>query len=382
MYSSQFWKLCFACLLFFCSFNMVIPDMDLLLGKIGAKQYTWLVIPVFAFVALISRPFSGKLTDSIGRVRVMCIGAVVTTLACCFYLFIPVAILFFANRAFHGLCAGFTPTGFTAFADDIVPLEKRGEAMGIVGICNNIGNAIGWVLGSQITNQFSAETTFIIAAILGFLSFLIFTTLKEVAVVKQKFTFHLLKINKDELFEKRVWVAGVVMLLTVFSSGAVFALIAQFSQHLSIPNKGTYMGIYISSSLIVRFLAGRWSDKYGRRRIAFAGTLFLVLSMLLLAFATSMFLFAFSAVVFGIAWGLLSPSLFAWAADVALVGKKGKAIGTLFMFMEGGIIIGSSICGILYNGQAQNFKFIFLLCTLFALLAGVFMLLRVKGKVS
>ncbi len=356
--------------------------MDLLLSKINAQQYTWLVIPVFAFVALITRPFSGKLTDSIGRVRVMCIGAVVTTLACCFYLFIPIAILFFANRAFHGLCAGFTPTGFTAFADDIVPLEKRGEAMGIVGICNNIGNAIGWVLGSQITNIFTAEITFIVAAILGFLSFLIFSTLKEVAVTKQKFTLKLLKIHKNELFEKRVWKAGIVMLLTVFSSGAVFALIAQVSKHLHIPNKGTYMGIYISSSLIVRFLAGRWSDVYGRRKIAFAGTVFLMFSMMLLAFANSMFLFAFSAVVFGIAWGLLSPSLFAWAADVSLQGKKGKAIGTLFMFMEGGIIIGSAICGILYYGNPQNFKLIFILCSLLAAGAGVFMLVRVRGKLS
>jgi len=361
---------------------MVIPDMDLLLAKINASQYNWLVIPVFAFVALIIRPISGKLTDSIGRVRVMCIGAVVTTLACYFYLFIPIALLFFANRAFHGLCAGFTPTGFTAFADDIVPLEKRGEAMGIVGICNNIGNAIGWVLGSQITNQFSAETTFVIAAIFGFVSFLIFTTLKEVAVVKQKFSLKLLKLHKTELFEKRVWMPGLVMLLTVFSSGAIFALIAYFSKHLGIPNKGTYMGIYISSSLIVRFLAGRWSDIYGRRKIAFAGTIFLMLSMVLLAFAQSMFLFSLSAVVFGIAWGLLSPSLFAWAADVSLVGKKGKAIGTLFMFMEGGIIIGSSVCGLLYSNNAANFQLIFLLCSSLALLAGVFMMVRVKGRVG
>ncbi|MEZ4805259.1 MAG: hypothetical protein R2852_07195 [Bacteroidia bacterium] len=45
------------------------------------------------------------------------------------YLFIPIIWLFFVNRAFHGFCAGFTPTGFTAYADDIVPIHKGNEAI-------------------------------------------------------------------------------------------------------------------------------------------------------------------------------------------------------------------------------------------------------------
>ncbi len=359
---------------------MVLPDMAALLTEINAKQHNWLVIPVFALVALICRPFSGKLTDSIGRVRVMCIGAVVTTLACCFYLFIPVALFFFANRAFHGLCAGFTPTGFTAFADDIVPLEKRGEAMGIVGICNNVGNALGWVLGSACSLEFGAKTTFILAALLGFISFLIFATLKEQVVIKQKFKLGLLKIHKHELFEKRVMVPGIVMVLAVFSSGAVLALISDFSEHLGVPNKGTFMAIYIGSSLFIRFLAGRWSDQYGRMRIAFLGTIFLATSMLLLAYSTTFFLFTCSSVTFGIAWGLLSPSLFAWAVDLSLEGKKGKAIGSLFMFMEGGIIIGASFCGLLYNNNVQNFRIVFILCSFLAFVAVVFLFVKLYSK--
>ena len=74
---------------------MVIPDLPVLLESIGGKPYTWLIIPSFAIIALMGRPYSGKLSDHIGRVWVMCIGAVVTTLACFFYIFIPFAFLFF-----------------------------------------------------------------------------------------------------------------------------------------------------------------------------------------------------------------------------------------------------------------------------------------------
>lgn len=358
---------------------MVIPDLPILLERIGGKQYNWLIIPSFAIIALIGRPYSGKLADHIGRVWVMCIGAVVTTLACFFYMFIPVAILFFINRGFHGICAGFTPTGFTAYADDVVPLSKRGEAMGIVGICNNIGNAIGWVIGSRCTELFGIDAMFQIASLLGFISLLIFMTLKEHSVVKQRFKLSMLKLSKDELFEMRVIIPGLVLLLTAFSSGGILALIADFTHHVGIANKGTYMAIYILSSLVIRFLAGRWSDQYGRKKIALYGAIALGLSMLILAFTEGTTLYILSSVFFGVGFGLLSPSLFAWTVDLSEEGKKGKAVGTLFIFLEIGVILGSSVCGLLYNNQVQNFKMAFIICAVLAFVS-VFLVLEKRKK--
>jgi MFS family permease len=350
---------------------MVIPDLPILLESIGARQYNWLIIPAFA---LISRPYSGKLSDSIGRVKVMCIGAIVTTLACTFYIFIPFAFLFFINRGFHGICAGFTPTGFTAFADDVVPFEKRGEALGIVGICNNIGNAAGWVIGSKCTVMFGIDVMFQIASLLGFISLLMFITLKEHIVIKQKFHLGMLKLKKHDLFEKRVIVPGIVLLLTAFSSGGILALIADFTHHVGIGNKGAYMAIYILSSLFIRFLAGRWSDQYGRKKIALYGVVILAFSMFILAFTEGKLLYILSSVLFGVGFGLISPSLFAWTVDLAEDGKKGKAVGTLFVFLEIGIILGSSVCGLLYNNQVQNFKFAFIICGILAIVSGFFVL--------
>ncbi len=360
---------------------MVLPDLPLLLNQIGGKSHTWLIIPVFSIIALICRPFSGKLCDTIGRVNVMCIGAVVTTLACDFYIFIPIVGFFFFTRAFHGLCAGFTPTGFTAFADDVVPLSKRGEAMGIVGICNNVGNALGWVLGSECTNMFGIHTMFLIASMLGFISLLMFMTLKEHVIVKEKFSFSMLKIKKDEIFETRVWEPGIVMLLVVFSSGAVLALISDFTIHVGLKNKGIFMAIYIGSSLFIRFLAGRWSDRYGRKWVAGIGAFLLAISMFGLAATQGIWMYTISSVFFGVGFGLLSPSLFAWAVDLAEEGKKGKAIGTLFLYLEGGVILGASICGLLYNNNVANFQPAFIICGLLALAGTFFIVLTARLKI-
>ncbi len=360
---------------------MVIPDLPVLLKDINGKEYTWLIIPTFAAIALISRPFSGKLSDKVGRVFVMCVGAVVTALACSFYLFIPLVSLFFMNRAFHGICAGFTPTGFTAYADDIVPLRKRGEAMGIVGIFNNIGNAVGWVIGSKCTNMFGLDAMFMIASGLGIVAFIMFTTLKESIPVKHSLSLSMMKIGKHELFERRVLLPGFILFLVVFSSGAILALIADFTTNIGIRNKGMYMAIYILSSVVIRFMAGRWSDKFGRKLIALLGSLTLCLSMVLLAFTHDIYMYSFSSVLFGVGFGLISPSIFAWAADLSMPGYKGKAVGTLFIFLEIGVIAGSSVTGLLYNNDPSNFAACFLISAGFAFVP-VFFLLDRKLKIK
>ncbi|MEZ4805258.1 MAG: MFS transporter [Bacteroidia bacterium] len=112
----------------------------------------------------------------------------------------------------------------------------------------------------------------------------------------------------------------------------MLALIADFTNFIGIKNKGhVHGGIYIVSSIITRFLAGRWSDRYGRKIIALIGSIVLSLSMLLLSFTNEIIMYSLSSITFGIGFGLISPSLFAWAADVAIPGFKGKAVGTLFI---------------------------------------------------
>lgn len=351
-----------------------------MLKRLNAVQYNWLFIPSFATVALIARPFSGKLSDNVGRVFVMATGALVTSIAGVFYLFVPFVSLFFANRAIHGLCAGFTPTGFTAYADDIVPIEKRGEAMGIVGICNNLGNAIGWMIGSECSRVFGLDTMLMISVGLGLTSFVIFSSLKESISNKKKFSLEILKLRKNELFEKRVWLPGIVLLLTAYASGAILSTIGDFSLYIHIKNKGLYMAIYILSSLFIRFMAGRWSEKYGRSKISLYGAIALTVSMILLSYADGIVLYSASSVMFGVGFGLLSPALFAWAVDLSLPGLKGKAVGTMFIYLETGVILGSSATGLIYNSISGNFPMAFGISGVVVLLAVIILLFAVLGN--
>src|SRR5690606_25143732 len=110
------------------------------------------IISVFTITAMISRPFSGRLADTIGRIPVIMVGSVVCFSCSLIYPLLTTVAGFLVLRLVHGLSTGFTPTGQTAYLADIVPVERRGEGMGILGTAAGIGMAGGPALGGLISN--------------------------------------------------------------------------------------------------------------------------------------------------------------------------------------------------------------------------------------
>ena len=99
--------------------------------------------------------FSGKLADTVGRIPVMIFGAVVCFICGFIYPLATTVVTFLSCASFHGLSTGFKPTGTSAYVADVVPAHRRGEAMGILGLCSSLGIAAGPAIGSAIASYYS-----------------------------------------------------------------------------------------------------------------------------------------------------------------------------------------------------------------------------------
>lgn len=360
-FSWQFWMLCLSTLFFFTSFNLIIPELSSYLEQLGSKNKAW-IISSFAFVALICRPFSGVLTDKIGRLPIMILGAGIACVASLSYPLAVMASSFIAIRLFHGFSAGFKPTATVAYVSDIVPQKKRGEAMGFVGLMNNIGFMIGVGFGSLIKNKFGFEVLFGVSAFFALASILVVLGMKETLANKQAFQFKHLRIKFSEILSLEVAKPAIIMFFGVIPFGCLLTLIPDYSQKIfQLENKGVFFIYMTCSTLITRIVAGKLSDKFGRIPIILVGTMFWIVGLLLLSFTHTLNLFFLSALVLGVASGFNSPSIFAWAIDLASPKTRGRSMSTLFIFLELGIIIGSILPTILVGGNpidTQNgFKF-------------------------
>lgn len=380
LYTWQFMLLCFSSLLFFSSFNMIIPELPAYLSSIGGGEFKGLIISVFTLTAGLSRPFSGKLADKVGRVPVMVFGATVSGVAALVYPYVSVVWAFLLLRFFHGFSTGFKPTGTAAYVGDIAPVNRRGEAMGIFGLFGSMGMAFGPVIGSSIAKYFSLDAMFYTSCGLAILSVVILAGMKETLVNKEKFRADHLKVNRGDIYEPLVLSPSVILLLTMFPFGAVLTLAPDFSDYLGIGNRGLYFTCFTVASLGVRFVAGRVSDKYGRVAVLRFSIFFLIISMLVTGFATTIWQFLLGSVLFGIGTGMNSPTIYAWTIDLSNENHRGRGIATMYIALEVGIGLGALVAGWLYGNNFAMMPVVFSFCAFMALLGWVYLELEGKKK--
>jgi MFS family permease len=380
-YSCQFWLICVSSFFFFASFNMIIPELPAYLTKLGGADYKGLIISLFTLTALLSRPFSGKLADQLGRVPVMMFGSLVCLVCGLLYPFLTTVAGFLLLRLVHGFSTGFTPTGQTAFLSDVIPAQRRGEAMGLLGTAGTVGMAAGPTLGGALANNFSFDVMFYCSGVLGLISILVLTGIKETLPNKNRFTTSMLQIQRHEVFEKRVLVPCIVMLLTAYAYGTFLTIIPDFGDHIGVRNKGVLFGYFTIASLAVRLLAGRASDRYGRKSVLLVSVSLLIVAMCVTAIANTPFLLLTGITLYGLGQGMTSPTLLAWATDLSDERHKGRGLASLYMFMELGIGVGALLSATLYDNQSSGFMLTFMASGILSF-AALLLLLTLKPRTS
>jgi MFS family permease len=363
IYTLQFGLVCLSSFLFSSSFNMLIPELPAYLTAMGGASYKGLIIALFTLTAGFSRPFSGKLTDTIGRVPVMAVGSVVCFVCGLMYPVLTTVAGFLFLRLIHGFSTGFKPTATAAYVADLVPKERWGEALGVHGICFSTGLAIGPAIGSTITDHFSIDILFYCSSLFALMSIVILANMKESLKEKQRFSFSLLKISRSEIIEWRVIPAALITLLSYVGYGAILTVIGDWSKYLGTTNKGLFFMVFTLTSLLIRFIAGKASDKYGRVLILKISLAMLAVSLLWIGLANSSFSLMAASALYGVATGMLSPAAYAWTIDLSDPDHRGKAVATMYIALEAGIGFGALLAGWLFIDDISAIPTVFFLCT-------------------
>ncbi len=359
---------------------MIIPVLPEYLSELGGAELKGLIISLFTVTALVSRPFSGKLSDKIGRVPVIFFGAFVCIICSFLYPWLSTVSGLLWLRLFHGFSTGFTPTGQTAYLADIIPAEKRGEGMGILGTANSVGMAGGLAVGGWLEHLFSRDLVFYSSSGFALLSVLVLFGIRETLSTKQRLSYQHLKIRRSDLFEPRVLAPCIVMLLSAYSYGAIITLLPDYSADIGMQNKGLLLTIFTIASLAVRLVGGKASDRLGRKPVLRVSVFAIAVAMLLLAIADTGWMVIAGIVLYGFSHGTTSPTLLAWATDRSDPERKGRGVSSLYIFMELGIGLGALVSGFVYADHSGNFFRTFLICSILALAGLTYLSFLAKGQ--
>lgn len=151
--------------------NVALPTLATSFDATMA-QVQWVVISyLLAVTSLIVG--AGRLGDILGRSRLLLLGIGLFAAASAACALAPNLSLLIAARAVQGLGAAVMMALTIAMVGDLVPKDRTGSAMGLLGTVSAVGTALGPSLGGALIAGFGWPAVFAVLAAMGGIALLI-----------------------------------------------------------------------------------------------------------------------------------------------------------------------------------------------------------------
>ncbi len=343
----------------------------------GSNTLSGMVVGVYAFSALLCRPFAGAALDGLGRKPVLIAGIAVLTVVFFFYSLEVSILILLVLRIIQG--AGFSAhsTATGTAAADWIPKGRLSEGIGYFSITLTLPTAFGPALGLNLIENQGYGALFKTAFVLVLAGFVMALFIKDNPdrVKPQRASTRLPSVAS--LIERTALGASGIMLFIAMGLGGLITFIPGFGKARGIEGIGLFFTVYAVFLVASRLVSGRLADKAGLMPVAVPGLGLISVSFALLAPAQSLGQCLLSAALFGLGFGMVQPALNASVLRRCPPARKGAANATFTAAMDLGMGAGS----ILWGAVSQHFGFfyVYLFCAFFAL-AGLGLLFRQKAK--
>jgi len=321
-----------------------------------------LLLTAFFAAQFIAGPFIGRLSDRRGRLPVLLLSQLGTVVAFLMIGFAQSAALLFIARILDGITGGNIIVA-QAYVTDIMPENRRTQALGYTMASFGLGFIIGPAVGGLLASQLGPHVPFLFAAGAAFITVILtWFTLEETLSAED------LARNRDSR-HARLGPAGLLRNVPLLAALCV-SFIAQFAFGLLIGTFALFaekviftgddfaavslgvglmlmvvgIGQLLAQIVILPALLRRYSDPL----ILFLGALCRALSLFMLAIAIEPIFASASLVVFAIGSGLLLPPLQSIITKTVARELRGAVLGLYQSVMSLGVIISTAVSGAIF----------------------------------
>lgn len=146
--------------------SMVIPILPLYAQRQFdiEPQVITLLVSSFFFAQFVAGPYIGRWSDRSGRVLVLIVSQIGTTIAFAMIGMAESVLILFAARILDGITGGNIIVA-QAYITDITPMSKRTQALGYIMGAGGLGMAFGPAIGGGLSAVFGARVPFLLAAV-------------------------------------------------------------------------------------------------------------------------------------------------------------------------------------------------------------------------
>ncbi|WP_420365458.1 MFS transporter [Curtobacterium sp. L3-7] len=321
-----------------------------------------LLVSLAGFVAIGAMPVAGVLSDRVGPRRVLVVAGLLAAAG----LAVALAALSIpglaVSRVVFGAGNAATATALTAWVVAEIPVAQRGRALGLFGLAVWVGLALGPVLGENLYQTAGHRTVWIVAVGIQLAGLVVALVARGGSVPARRRS------------PRPVGAGLAVALRAVVRPGpaglAAWAaegfMIAFLIQHLvgqgvgaqGLTGAANVFTVFAASVVGVRLLLGGLPDRVGPVRTARVAMIVLATGLVVLAVAHDFPTAAAGAVLVGVGYSPLFPTLTVLATTTLDEHTRATGVGVFSAVTSAGYAVGSLLGGVLVSAIGSGWALV------------------------
>lgn len=299
-----------------------------------------IVVGAFAVTSVVCRPVAGRQSDRRGRRIVMILGALAMALGGVLYLLADNVATLIAARLVVGAGEGTVYTAGATWAVDLAPEDRRGFALGLFGLAVWGGLSLGPLAGELLRSHAGYDAVWTLAAALPAIGALIATRLPE-----PEFPALSPEAEREALLPRAAHRPGLALALANVGYAALAGFVVLALKARGIGGGATVFTAFAVAVFASRLVLSRVPDRAGARPTATAAGLLEALGLAVIAAAHSLGVALAGALIVGVGFSMLFPSLALMVVGEVTDDRRGTAMGAFTAFFDIGVGLGGPIAG-------------------------------------
>ncbi|MFZ4928416.1 MFS transporter [Chryseobacterium sp. Mn2064] len=307
-----------------------------------------LVIGLQSLATLVTRAYSGKMTDTKGAKNSKMLGIILAVIAGIAYI---LAILLQADRFWalgflliariiHGVGESFLVTGALTWGIGLVGPSCSGKVMTWNGIAMYAGIAIGAPLSIWLNKDYSILPAFVLMALLPLVSWLSTAKLPSIPVDKEHIRTPFYKVIGA------ISGQGLSLAFSSMAFGCIASFISLFFTEKNWGDASLAFMIFGICYVLTRIFFASFPDRYGGFKIASVSLIIEVIGQILIWTSASKAMAILGCGLTGIGFSLVFPALGVMAIQKVKPQMRGTALGAYVAFVDLSLGLAGPIAGL------------------------------------
>lgn len=309
---------------------------------------------------------AGTLSDVLGRRRMLLLGAFFFAVPPFFYLLVNEPYTLLGLRFVHGMATAiFSPVASAAVAD--LFQKERGERLGWFASANEVGSAFGPLLGGVILAVAPSDgllrfhVTYLIVGAIGAVTLVLALRLpigvrrpgpasaQAHAGPKIGRWTQFVRGAREVAGNRGILIASSAESAMFLGVGALLGFLPLYARNV-LKLGDAYLGVLIWVPLVMAMagkpIAGRVSDRIGRKRVVLVGLALCAATLPLIPLTQNVAGLLAEGALFGLGMAIVTPSTNALVADLCKAGNYGAAMGVFGTIWDIGEASGPILAGV------------------------------------